>query len=55
MFQEQKIAFLEGFDYVNIGEVDPKITGYKLDPEKKELIRVWLAHLLLIILIILDI
>ena len=39
-FPEQKIAFLEGFDYVNLGEVDPEITGYRLDVESKELIKV---------------
>ena len=39
-FPEQKIAFLEGFDYVNIGVVDPTITGYELDPEKKILVPV---------------
>lgn len=39
-FPEQKIAFLEGFDYFNIGEVDPEITGFKLDLERKELIKV---------------
>lgn len=37
-FPEQKIAFLEGFDYINIGVVDPIITGYRLDPEKKILL-----------------
>lgn len=37
-FPEQKIAFLEGFDYVNIGVVDPTITGYELDPERKILV-----------------
>jgi len=39
-FPEQKIAFLEGFDYFNIGKVDPKITGYVLDPIRKELVKV---------------
>tara|TARA_R110002110_G_scaffold53605_1_gene154608 strand:- start:1393 stop:2040 length:648 start_codon:yes stop_codon:yes gene_type:complete len=39
-FPEQKIAILSGFDFFNVGEVDPEITGYKLDPEKKELIKV---------------
>jgi len=39
-FPEQKIAFLEGFDYVNLGVVDPEITGYKLDKEKKLLVPV---------------
>jgi len=39
-FPEQKIAFLEGFDYINIGVVDPIITGYQLDPERKELVKV---------------
>ena len=39
-FPPQKIAILEGFDFFNVGEVDPEITGYKLDPEKKELIKV---------------
>jgi len=40
VFPEQKIAFLKGFDYINIGEVDPEITGYRLDPERKELVKV---------------
>lgn len=39
-FPEQKIALLPGFDYFNIGVVDPKITGYKLDKERKELVKV---------------
>jgi hypothetical protein len=39
-FPEQKIAFLEGFDYMNVGEVDPEITGFRLDVENKELIKV---------------
>ena len=39
-FPEQKIAILPGFDFFNVGEVDPEITGYKLDKEKKELIKV---------------
>ena len=39
-FPEQKIVILSGFDFFNVGEVDPKITGYRLDPEKKELIKV---------------
>ena len=39
-FPEQKIAILRGFDKYNIGEVDPEITGYELDHEKKELIKV---------------
>lgn len=39
-FPEQKIAILEGFDFFNIGVVDPEITGYRLDPEKKELVKV---------------
>jgi len=38
-FPEQKIAFLKGFDYFNLGQMDPKITGYKLDPERKELVK----------------
>tara|TARA_R110002110_G_scaffold275403_2_gene490585 strand:- start:135 stop:776 length:642 start_codon:yes stop_codon:yes gene_type:complete len=39
-FPEQKIAILKGFDKHNVGEVDPEITGYRLDPERKELIKV---------------
>ena len=39
-FPEQKIAILPGFDFFNIGEVDPEITGYRLDPERKELVKV---------------
>jgi hypothetical protein len=39
-FPEQKIAILPGFDFVNVGVVDPEITGYELDPERKELIKV---------------
>ena len=39
-FPEQKIAILPGFDFFNVGEVDPEITGYKLDKEKKELVKV---------------
>ena len=37
-FPPQKIAILPGFDFFNVGEVDPEITGYKLDPIKKELV-----------------
>ena len=39
-FPEQKIAILEGFDKHNLGVVDPEITGYRLDPERKELVKV---------------
>jgi hypothetical protein len=39
-FPPQKIAILPGFDFFNVGEVDPEITGYRLDPEKKELVKV---------------
>ena len=39
-FPPQKIAILKGFDFFKVGEVDPEITGYMLDPEKKELIKV---------------
>ena len=39
-FPEQKIAILPGFDFFNVGEVVPEIIGYRLDPERKELIKV---------------
>jgi len=39
-FPEQKIALLPGFDYFNLGQVDPEIIGYRLDPERKELVKV---------------
>ena len=39
-FPPQKIAILPGFDFFNVGEVDPEITGYKLDAERKELVKV---------------
>lgn len=39
-FPPQKIAILPGFDFFNVGEVDPEITGYRLDPERKELVKV---------------
>jgi hypothetical protein len=39
-FPKQKIVILKGFDKNNVGEVDPEITGYKLDPEKKELVKI---------------
>ena len=39
-FPEQKIAILKGFDFFNVGEVDPEIIGYRLDPEKKILVKV---------------
>jgi len=39
-FPEQKIAILPGFDFFNVGEVDPEITGYRLDPVEKVLIKV---------------
>tara|TARA_R100001082_G_C4342070_1_gene150601 strand:+ start:62 stop:694 length:633 start_codon:yes stop_codon:yes gene_type:complete len=39
-FPKQKIAILPGFDFFNVGEVDPEITGYRLDREKKELIKI---------------
>ena len=39
-FPPQKIAILPGFDFFNVGEVDPDITGYRLDPERKELVKV---------------
>ena len=38
-FPPQKIAILPGFDFFNVGEVDPEITGYELDPIKKELVK----------------
>ena len=39
-FPKQKIAILKGFDFFRVGNVDPEITGYRLDPEKKELVKV---------------
>ena len=39
-FPEQKITILEGFDKHNLGVVDPVLTGYRLDKERKELIKV---------------
>tara|TARA_R110000824_G_scaffold41357_6_gene123102 strand:+ start:1174 stop:1833 length:660 start_codon:yes stop_codon:yes gene_type:complete len=39
-FPDQKIAILPGFDFFNVGEVDPEITGYKLDHEKKILVNI---------------
>ena len=39
-FPPQKIAILPGFDFDRVGEVDPQTTGYKLDPERKELVKV---------------
>ena len=39
-FPKQKITILKEFDKHNIGDVDPEITGYKLDPERKELVKV---------------
>lgn len=37
-FPEQKIVILPGFDFFNVGEVDPEITGYRLDKENKVLV-----------------
>mgnify|MGYP003627075326 FL=1 len=39
-FPEQKIAILKGFDKHEVGEVDPEITGYRLDREEKRLVKV---------------
>lgn len=39
-FPPQKIAILEGFDFFNVGEVDPEIIGYRLDRDEKKLVSV---------------
>ena len=39
-FPEQKIAILPGFNFDRVGEVDPNMWGYELDPIKKELIKI---------------
>ena len=39
-FPEQKIAILPGFNFDRVGEVDPNLWGYELDPIKKELVKV---------------
>ena len=39
-FPVQKLAILPGFDFFNVGEVDPELTGHKLDPERKELVKI---------------
>jgi len=39
-FPPQKIAILKGFDFFNVGEVDPEITGYRLDRKEKKLVKI---------------